>query len=113
LLVGPDRTGNKELAEEYLSMPSRIGSLAVHQVNHVILDTAAVLRATVARLKLPDAIHLATASTAKCEYLLTFDQGFQDLPQFSHPVVDGAIIAPVKIVRPDPASLAELSKVLQ
>jgi predicted nucleic acid-binding protein len=113
LLVVPYRTGNKKLAEEYLSVPSRIGRLAVHSVNHVILDTAAVLRAAIARLKLPDAIHLATASTAKCEFLLTFDQDFQNLPQLSHPVFDGAVVAPVKIVRPDPVSLLELSKALR
>jgi len=113
LLVVPYRNKDKILAEAHLGLTARIGGLSINPVNRAILDAAAVLRANVSRLKLPDAIHLATASTARCQYFLTFDKDFADLQQISHPIFDGTILPAVKIIRPDPASLSELSKALQ
>jgi predicted nucleic acid-binding protein len=112
LLVIPYRNKNKGLAEEYLTLTTKISGLSIHAISGVILDAAAVLRAEISRLKLPDAIHLATASTAKCQYFLTFDKDFADLPRLSHSLRDDSVLAPVKVIRPDPASLSELFKAL-
>lgn len=112
LLVIPYRNNDKKLAEEYLTLATKIRGLKIHAVNTVILDAAAVLRAQMSRLKLPDAIHLATASKAKCQYFLTFDKDFTDLSEISHPLFDDAGLAPVKIIRPQPGSLSELLKAL-
>lgn len=110
LLVIPYRTKNRALAEDYLGLARRIEGLETHLVSDAILDTAAVLRANISRLKLPDAIHLATASIARCDYFLTFDKGFSDFAAISHPVFTDQTIAPVTVIHPDPGALAALSK---
>lgn len=110
LLVIPYRKKNIALTKDYLELATKISGLTTYPVSSVILDTAAVLRASISRLKLPDAIHLATASIARCQYFFTYDRDFSDLPEILHPVFSDVTVAPVKILRPDAASLAELSK---
>jgi predicted nucleic acid-binding protein len=110
LLVLPYRNGNRALAEDYLGLAARITGLETHPVSDAILDVAAVLRANINRLKLPDAIHLATASMARCDCFLTFDKGLSDVAAISHPVFTDQTIAPVTVIRPDPDALAALAK---
>ena len=112
LLVIPYRDRNRSLAEDYISLFQDKDAITVHPVTSIVLDIAAVIRSG-RKMKLPDAIHLATASYCRCSHLLTFDSGFSDLDAQSHPHRHDITLSPVQIIRPDPASLSELSKALQ
>ena len=111
LLVIPYRSADTALVEFYLQLFSDQDILAVHGVNRPILDVAAVIRSR-RRMKLPDAIHLATASVAKCSYFVTFDTGIADLGADHHPFLEDVALSPVQVVHADEASLLELSKAL-
>jgi predicted nucleic acid-binding protein len=83
--------------------------LTVAPVNRVILRSAAALRAAHRSLKLPDAIHLATALETSCPHMLTADQGvkghFADAWSAGQPQGQSD---PLAIVRPDTATLEQL-----
>ena len=111
LLVVPYRNGDRSLVEDYLRLFSDRQALAVHAATRAILDVAAVIRSR-RKMKLPDAIHLATACVTNCSHLITFDAGIANLDAELHPFLDDIQLAPVKIVRPSPAVLSELSKAL-
>jgi predicted nucleic acid-binding protein len=77
-LVQPFRTLDARLQvafEDALSVPG----LSVVPVSRTVLLHAARLRAAL-RLKLPDAIHAATAQLAGCDVLLTNDTGIAAVP---------------------------------
>ncbi|UVC09333.1 PIN domain-containing protein [Rhizobium sp. TH2] len=111
LLVAPYRREDRSLVHDYLRLFADRHTLAVHMVSRAILDVAAVIRSG-RKMKLPDAIHLATASATSCSHFLTFDEGFSDLSADSHPFFEDIKLSPVHIVRPDSASLAELTRTL-
>jgi predicted nucleic acid-binding protein len=111
LLVKPYRSRNMALAQQYLSLARSEDWLAVFQVSPLVIDTAATIRARY-RIRLPDAIHLATAATLSCRYFLTFDTGVPGLEDLEHPLSTSPVYPAIAIIRPDPASLAELSKAL-
>lgn len=110
LFVKPYRDIDMALVEMYSRLVTS-PKLSLHPVNGNVLDTATVIR-VVHRLKLPDAIHLATESVVGRAYFLTFDKGFVDLEDIAHPVHPLVRLSPVKIVQPTPSSLAELSEAL-
>jgi hypothetical protein len=74
----------------------------LHPVSRGILYETVNLRATraTAKLKLPDAIHLATAIRGRCRFFVSGDK--------SIPVPRGMIHA-----KPDASSLADIIKVLE
>jgi predicted nucleic acid-binding protein len=72
VLVGPLRTANAEIAATYELLLSSKQSINVVPVDRSILRLCAEIRATV-KLRLPDAIHLATAELVKSDYFLTED----------------------------------------
>lgn len=78
-LVKPFREGRTDLATVYERFLQTRPSFAVLPVTRSILVEAARLRATT-RLKLPDAIHAATAQLAGCSVLLTNDTGIAAVP---------------------------------
>jgi predicted nucleic acid-binding protein len=82
----------------YLDLLLWSGFILLIPVNRDILIETADLR-TVARLKLPDAIHLVSAMHAKCQYLVSNDDHFKKLP------------TGMEHVKPDDAGIEKLVKV--
>ena len=76
VLVKPKRDGNAKLEEAYRRFLLPTKSLRNSPVSREILEAAAGIRATSA-LKLPDAIHWATAMIKHCDSFLTNDDGFK------------------------------------
>ncbi|WP_054149420.1 PIN domain-containing protein [Rhizobium sp. AAP116] len=75
LLVKPLRDGDMRLVEVYRAWGS---GLQIVPVASSILDTAAQLRARRNSLKLPDAIHVASALAVATTHFLTDDQGISN-----------------------------------
>lgn len=73
VLVGPYRAGNLLLAERFETVLTRTAGLRLIQIDRAVLRTAAFLRAT-ARLRAPDAIHVASAIATGCRTFLTNDR---------------------------------------
>ena len=111
LLVKPYRNKDEVLARQYLQLAKSEDWLTVQPVGPTVIEVAAALRAT-ARLRLPDAIHVATAMSARCDYILTFDRGITSLPQLDHPISGRPIGRPLDAIHPDDSSLRELSEAL-
>jgi predicted nucleic acid-binding protein len=90
VLVHPIRNGHTDQRQEYLQLLSNSSAwLQVRPVDQSVLVRAAELRATT-RLKLPDAIHFATAMLTGCSHLLSSDADFHsrsDTPDPHTPVV--------------------------
>ena len=78
-LVKPMELGRQDLVQAYLEVLQERPSLAVAKVDRTVLIDAARLRA-VSRVKLPDAIHAATALHRRCEVVLTNDPHFGAVP---------------------------------
>ncbi len=75
-LVLPFKQNNFDLIKVYREALSPRDNLSISAVDKKVLITAAHIRAKFG-LKLPDAIHAATALTQKCTGLLTNDPGFK------------------------------------
>lgn len=78
-LVKPLQLGRSDLAEVYQSFLQPRSHLFVVPVSRKILVEAAQVRSST-RLKLPDAIHAATALSQGCTRYLTNDDRFEALP---------------------------------
>jgi predicted nucleic acid-binding protein len=77
LLVHPFRRQDTPLIEHYQRTVRSSQWLMVMPVNREILETSARLRAEGRKLKLPDAIHVATAFAARARHILTADEGIR------------------------------------
>jgi predicted nucleic acid-binding protein len=80
VLVKPLRDGAGHVRSQYEQLLSPAGPLAVHSISRDVLVRAAELRAAHASLKLPDAIHAATALLRGCTTFLTNDARFEPVP---------------------------------
>jgi predicted nucleic acid-binding protein len=78
VLVKPLKDQNPTIQQAYKTFLSPTPALEVVPIGRDILEEAAQWRATT-RLKLPDAIHLATALRSKCDSFLTNDDVFRNL----------------------------------
>jgi len=78
-LVKPMELGRADVVQQYLSFLQTRRSLTIVPVTRDILIEAARLRATT-RLKLPDAIHAATALRQSCTLFVTNDERFRVVP---------------------------------
>ena len=76
VLVKPLRDGNTALQETYGRLLHATAVFQLIPIQRDILRAAAVLRATT-KLKLPDAIHLATSDFTACDSFLTGDLSFR------------------------------------
>ncbi|HZR03115.1 MAG TPA: PIN domain-containing protein [Burkholderiales bacterium] len=76
VLAGPLSAGNEVLTEQYRVALSEASGCAVHPVTASLAVTAARFRVK-HRLKLPDAIQLATAVEASAFALITHDRNFR------------------------------------
>lgn len=97
LLVRPYRGADIPLVTIYSRvLPTSLG-LEVQPVTRDVLFSAAKLRAENPSLKLPDAIHLATATLFGCSHVLSADKGMRSSEHF-----------PVTVLKPDEATIASL-----
>lgn len=109
VLVQPMRLG---LENQIQSMDNVLTSgpwLEVEPVSRNVLWGAANLRSQHKHLKLPDAIHLATAIARRCSHFLTADAGIKDSYRIS--VLHNNQRHPsnlVEIIRPEEATLDKL-----
>lgn len=74
VLVHPLGQRQTELADRYRRLLSANGPIDIERVAPRIADLAAELRADYASLKLPDALHLATAIQSDCGAFITADK---------------------------------------
>ena len=81
VLVKPFVDDNAELQATYEDALQNSSSLEIIPVSRQILIDAARLRATSESLRLPDAIHIATARGAGCRNLVTNDKRIRSLPE--------------------------------
>ncbi len=82
VLVKPFMDGSLERQAAYQQVIRSTSTLQVFPVSREILVEAAKLRAT-AQLKLPDAVHVATALSTQCSTFLTNDRKLQSIPNLS------------------------------
>ena len=75
LLVKPFERGAMDLAEAYDAMLTPSETLMVCAVDRRLLVEAARLRSSRPGLKLPDAIHVATAARTGCDVMISDDRG--------------------------------------
>lgn len=80
VLVHPFRDGDRRREEAFTRAVRTHGGLTVVPVSRAVLVEAARLRAAFPTLKLPDAIHAATARLNACGVLLTNDARFAAIP---------------------------------
>ena len=80
VLVKPLRDQNNQARSQYEQLLAATGPLAVHPVSREVLVRAAELRAAHASIKLPDAIHAATALLHGCTTFVTNDGRFEQVP---------------------------------
>lgn len=76
-LVGPARAGVLELAREQI----RDLKLTIEPIGAILAERAAVLRATAARLRLPDALVIACGDILNADAVLTADRGWRRFPR--------------------------------
>lgn len=80
VLVGPFQDGDDELAGHYRDIFTSEDDFAVLPVERNVLVEAAMLRGMTRSLKLPDAIHVATARLAGCEVIVSDDRRLPRAP---------------------------------
>jgi len=112
VLVKPYRENNTELVNLYQALSHSNDWLSVVYVAPSVIDRAAMIRASVGKIKLPDAIHLATASVLRSSHFMTQDMGISNLPSLANPFTGEALLPSIEIVRLDIASLHALSEAL-
>lgn len=78
VLVHPLRTNNKALIAVYEELFASF--VRSETVSREVLYLAAQLRADTPSQRMPDAIHVATATLAGAEVFLTGDQGIKNVP---------------------------------
>ena len=74
ILVKPLEAGATELAAGYEAMIASSGGFEVRPVSRDVLIKAAALRADRTSIKLPDAIHIATARISSCAFFISDDR---------------------------------------
>ena len=92
VLIGPMKTGDKGLEAGFRNLLQGTQGVQLLPINHVVLERAASLRATV-NIKTPDAIHAATALIAGCALFVTNDRAFQNVPGRAVAVLSEVIAA--------------------
>jgi predicted nucleic acid-binding protein len=107
VLVHSVRNGNSDLASVYLQMLAGEYWLTVSSVSKPVLETASILRASRGSMKLPDAIHVATAMLSGCSHFLTQDQRITDFESLKHPF-RARTLPTIKVIRPDLITLSSI-----
>lgn len=79
VLVLPMRHGNQGLIESYRQILAGDGPVEMLAITRAVLEAGAALRARGA-VRLPDAIHLASAASSGCDFVVTADQRMRPDP---------------------------------
>jgi len=80
MLIHPFRNGDTQAQQRYTSLLSSSGPwLQIRAIDQQVLVLAARLRG-MSSLKLPDAIHAATAMLTDCSHVLSHDTDFTSVP---------------------------------
>lgn len=108
LKVKPLQNADADLVRTYEEWPVSSQWLDVLPVEKPVLEGAAVLRAGSKGLKLPDAIHVATALHVRCTYFLTSDMGIGSTEKLVHPIHGSLDITPLTVIRPDAPTLSSI-----
>jgi len=74
LLTKPLETGDKELCDAYEALFESSSTIETFPIDRHVLVEAARLRATVKSMRMPDAIHVATAKLHNCAAFVTADR---------------------------------------
>jgi predicted nucleic acid-binding protein len=74
LLTKPLETGDTEMQDAYASLFESSSTIETRPIDQRVLMKAARLRATTRALKMPDAIHVATAELHGCAGFVTGDK---------------------------------------
>ncbi len=74
LLTKPLETGDTEMYEAYVSLFHSSRTIETYPIDQRVLVRAARLRAATKSLKMPDAIHAATAQIQSCAAFVTADR---------------------------------------
>jgi len=74
LLVRPIEQSNYELAQQYQDVISPATGFDVPTIDREVLIEAATLRAVRKSLRLPDAVHVATARLYDCTHIISDDR---------------------------------------
>jgi len=108
-LAGAYRKSDDSLIEIYSHWTTTNSYIEVSPVTRDVLWAAAILRSQVAALKLPDAIHLATAFALGCSHFLTGDSGLKGEYAFvDNRFGSGNESKRLRILRPEPAVLEDV-----
>lgn len=109
LLVGRLKAGNQDLVASYETIFQSDRFLSVVPVDQAVLRDAARLRALHRSLKLPDAIHIASAMHAGCTHLISDEDRFAK--RFDLEIGRSSEPATIEVMRPDPKGLAALEAI--
>ena len=104
VLVAPLATNDEDLIMKYEAIQTQEFNVDVKRIDLDILRIAARIRSKNTSIKLPDAIHIATAAFSRCTHFLTADR---DLVKQSK-----KLELEFAVCEPDAKLLAELLKVL-
>jgi predicted nucleic acid-binding protein len=74
LLTKPLETGDRELCDAYEALFESSSTIEAFPVDRRVLLQAARLRATIKSMRMPDAIHVATAKLHDCVAFVTADR---------------------------------------
>lgn len=92
-LVAPLRNREAALVNDYETFLTRPGMRLI-PITRKILREAAALRASMPRIKTPDAIHLATAARSGASLLVTNDHGLRAAAGVPMAVLSDVLVSP-------------------
>lgn len=108
-LTGAYRKADESLIEIYRNWTISNAYLEVGPIQREILWSAAILRSKYDALKLPDAIHLATAFAFNCSHFLTGDKRLRNGYEFTDQHVQTRNKSKeIRVLRPEPDVLEHL-----
>lgn len=113
-LVRPMRRGDDHDVQSFDNVITSSSWLEVHSVSRAVLWGSALLRSQYASLKLPDAIHIATALATGCSHILTADKGIKDRYALKHwDRQQQASSQLVDVIRPDESTVQAIQSWLR
>lgn len=80
LLTGPKALGLPNVAEDYKQRLQRFPNLEILDIGHAVVDIASDLCAKY-RLRVPDAIHIATAISCGATFFVTNDRALKKVKE--------------------------------
>lgn len=116
LLVGSVKSNNDQLMSTYENVTISNERIEIGPVTREIIRAAAWLRAAAPALKLPDAIHIATAISTRCTRFLTNDTRIPDrfdasvfdaLGPMKNPLWFGTL-SRLQVIRPSESTVTQL-----